>query len=152
MKNHIIISLLFLLVGCSKTPTDLDTLNKRGDTYYKVNSEEPFSGSVINKYESGQNQMKGSLENGKDDGLVTIWYENGQMVIKGTYKDGKKDGLQIQWWDNGQKMYEGIDKDRKLDGLWTFWYENGQKLKEETYKDGELISKKEWNEDGSVKE
>jgi antitoxin component YwqK of YwqJK toxin-antitoxin module len=35
-------------------------------------------------------------------------------------------------------------------GKWTFWYENGKKSFEETYKDGELISKKEWNEDGSV--
>ena len=36
------------------------------------------------------------------------------------------------------------------DGLYTNWYENGQKRFEGTYKDGELISKKEWNEDGSV--
>ena len=36
------------------------------------------------------------------------------------------------------------------DGLYTNWYENGKKSFEETYKDGELISKKEWNEDGSV--
>ena len=36
-------------------------------------------------------------------------------------------------------------------GLYTNWYENGQKSFEGTYKDGELISKKYWNEDGSVK-
>ena len=39
----------------------------------------------------------------------------------------------------------------KRDGLYTNWYENGQKSFEGTYKDGELISKKYWNEDGSVK-
>ena len=32
------------------------------------------------------------------------------------------------------------------------YYENGQKQIEGTYKDGEIISSKEWNEDGSVKE
>jgi len=37
------------------------------------------------------------------------------------------------------------------DGLYTNWYENGQKRDELTYKDGELISEKYWNEDGSVK-
>ena len=37
------------------------------------------------------------------------------------------------------------------DGLYTNWYENGQKSFEGIYKDGELISKKYWNEDGSVK-
>ena len=39
----------------------------------------------------------------------------------------------------------------KRDGLYTNWYKNGQKSFEGTYKDGELISKKYWNEDGSVK-
>ena len=38
------------------------------------------------------------------------------------------------------------------DGLYTNWYKNGQKRDELTYKDGELISEKYWNEDGSVKE
>ena len=37
------------------------------------------------------------------------------------------------------------------DGLYTNWYENGQKRFEGTYEDGELISEKYWNEDGSVK-
>ena len=37
------------------------------------------------------------------------------------------------------------------DGLYTNWYENGQKRFEGIYKYGELISKKYWNEDGSVK-
>ena len=46
--------------------------------------------------------------------------------------------------------YETIFIER--DGLYTNWYENGQKSFEGTYKDGELISEKYWNEDGSVKE
>ena len=49
-------------------------------------------------------------------------------------------------------MEEGTYKDGELDGLRTKWYKNGQKRKEETYKDGKRISKKEWNEDGSVEE
>ena len=38
------------------------------------------------------------------------------------------------------------------DGLHTEWYENGQKKSEGTFKDEKFDSKKEWNEDGSVKE
>ena len=45
--------------------------------------------------------------------------------------------------------YETIFIER--DGLYTNWYKNGQKRDELTYKDGELISEKYWNEDGSVK-
>ena len=125
MKNYLIILLLFLIVGCSK---DLDTLQKRGDTYYDINSEEPFSGLIINKYESGQKRTKGYLTNGKEDGIWTWWYENGQKEKEVDFLDGI------------------------LDGLSTEWDENGLKWLETTYKDGKGISSKRWNEDGSVKE
>ena len=84
------------------------------------------------------------------DGLYTNWYENGQKRFELTYKDGIHNGLSTYWYENRQKESEVTYKDGKRDGLWTDWDENGKKLKEETYKGGELISKKEWNEDGSV--
>ena len=87
----------------------------------------------------------------KRDGLYTNWYKNGQKRDELTYKDGKFDGLYTNWYDNGQKESEGIYNDNKLEGFSAHWYENGQKSFEGTYKDGELISKKYWNEDGSVK-
>lgn len=60
--------------------------------------------------------------------MYTGWYENGQMEFEGKYKDGNEDGLQ------------------------TWWYENGQIKTQITYKNGEKISRKNWNEDGSLKE
>ena len=157
----LIISLLFLLVGCS---TDFTTLQKRGDTYYEINSEEPFSGLIINKYESGQKHTKGYLTNGREDGYWTWWYEGspknhirlyldnildnlpylfydswenyGQKRKVVDYLDGTKDGLSTEWYENGQKKEEGTYKDGKEDGLWTGWYDNGQKEIEGTFKDG----------------
>ena len=157
----LIISLLLLLVGCS---TDFTTLQKRGDTYYEINSEEPFSGLIINKYESGQKHTKGYLTNGREDGYWTWWYEGspknhirlyldnildnlpylfydswenyGQKRKVVDYLDGTKDGLSTEWYENGQKKEEGTYKDGKEDGLWTGWYDNGQKEIEGTFKDG----------------
>ena len=146
----LIISLLFLLIGCS---TDLDTLEDRVGVYYKINSEEQFSGTIIKKYESGQEQTKGYLKNGRKDGLWTRWYKNGQKWMEGTFKDGEEDGLYTEWYKNGQKKEESILKDGKMDGLHTEWYEyDGQKKEEGNYKDGELISSKCWDEDGNEKE
>ena len=84
--------------------------------------------SVHEEYQSGEKELKGNFKNGKKEGLWTEWYRNGQKSFEGTYKDGKSDGLGTEWFENGQKKYEG------------------------TIKDDELISKNEWNEDGSVKE
>ena len=150
MKKLLLIVLpLLLIVGCS---TDIDTLQKRGDKYYKVNSDKPFSGLVVNKYESGQKHTKGFLTNGREDGIWTWWYQNGQKSKEVDYFDGKSlDVLYKKLDDNGQKEERTL-KGRKLDGFVTEWYENGQKEYETIYKDGKLIFKKEWNEDGSVKE
>ena len=94
----------------------------------------------------------GNLRNGIKSGKWTTWYYNGRKGSEVTYKDGEKDGLWTDWYENGQKKEEGTFKDGKLEGLVTGWYENGQRMGEYTYKDGKLISKKEWNEDGSVRE
>ena len=159
-KLYPLLSVLFL-IGCSK---DLDNLEKRGDIYYEINSEEPFSGLIINKYESGQKHTKGYLTNGREDGYWTWWYEGspknhirlyldnildnlpylfydswenyGQKRKVVDYLDGTKDGLSTEWYENGQKKEEGTYKDGKEDGLWTGWYDNGQKEIEGTFKDG----------------
>ena len=56
------------------------------------------------------------------------------------------------FYENGQKETEIVWKGDKVHGYHKEWYDNGQKNGEGNYKDGELISEKEWNEDGSVKE
>jgi hypothetical protein len=119
---------------------------KKSEVNYKDGEKDGF---WTEWYENGQKGEEYTYKDGKQDGLVTQWYENGQMSYEGT---GKPDGLSTYWYENGQKKYEGTFKDWKRDGLFTSWYENGQKWSEVTYKDGKEISKKEWNEDGSVKE
>ena len=57
-------------------------------------------------------------------------------------------GVAVWKYENGQKRQEQNWKDGKLDGLATRWHENGQKKDEYTYKEGEVVSIKEWNEDG----
>ena len=182
MKNHIIISLLILSVGLSQQEYDInDLIEMDNGLWTEKFSDEPISGKVFGYWFLGEDNNKkkvyvGNLRNGiksgkwttwyyngrkgsevtyKDgekDGLWTDWYENGQKWGEGTYKDGKEDGLFTEWYENGQKKEEGTFKDGKLEGLVTGWYENGQRMGEYTYKDRKLISKKEWNEDGSVRE
>ena len=127
MKNHLIISLLILSVGFCQQEYNINDINKRSGVSYKKFSDERVNGNVY--------QMFGDTK-----------------VDLGKLKDGKKDGLWKKWYDNGQKEEEGTYKDGELDGLYTYWYENGQKGFEEILQMGEMISRKDWNEDGSRKE
>ena len=54
----LIISLLFLLIGCS---TDFDTLQDRNGIAYEANSEKPFSGRFHLEFESGKKKQKGKF-------------------------------------------------------------------------------------------
>ncbi len=151
MNNSLIISLLFLIVGCSKLIDEPSLIEKNG-VMYLPQSDKPYSGDVSKSDNFGKTLLKGTYKNGKKDGLWTWWYENGQKLKEETYKGGKEDRSWTSWYKNGQKKFEGISKDGKRDGLWTDWDENGKNLKEETYKDGELISQECWDEDVNEKE
>ena len=78
-------------------------------------------------------------------------YAAGQKVAEGRFENSRKMGLWKEYHPNGKLKSEWCYKNERKDGLWKSWWNNGQKKEEGTYKDGELISKKEWNEDGQKK-
>jgi len=138
------------------------------------------TGSNVKLYPSGQIKEKSNWYEGKIKGVRTSWYENGQKEEEDFFVNGKLDssmyyypsgnkdytgkfvwvedergnfqnGVWTYWYENGQKKIDRNYNIGKLDGLQIKWYVSGQKESEETYQNGDLISKKEWNEDGSVK-
>ena len=126
MKNHIIISLLFLSVGLSQQiiHTEIyDSENIKSITYHKKTRDKIEIVNFFKYYESGQKKEEGTFKDGKEDGLKTWWYENGQKSYEGTFKDGEQQGLHTSWYENGQKENEGILKDGeviKLIGKWNW--------------------------------
>tara|TARA_Y100000591_G_scaffold101417_1_gene86192 strand:+ start:116 stop:484 length:369 start_codon:yes stop_codon:yes gene_type:complete len=120
-KLHPLLSVLFLIYWGCETPIDIETLQKRGDGYYEINSEEPFSGQIIGKYSSGEKEITGYLKDGKKDGLWTRWTpSSGGKYYETNYKDGKKDGLETNWFYDGNKHSEGNFKNNYMNGKWTF--------------------------------
>ena len=116
MKKLLLIELPFILiVGCStsidlkidlgrKKSVDYNSLLQRSGSYYEINSENPYSGSIIKKYESGQYSMKGEMEDGKFVGDLTKWYKNGQISYVGTYNNGKEVSRKI--WNKDGSVIE----------------------------------------------
>lgn len=124
LKLSAIICMLILLGGCKKTIT----------TKYS-------NGNLKEKYSVTQKNVK--------DGVYTLWFENGNKDSETNYKNGIENGVSSAWYESGKIGLIANCKDGKLDGLMTSWYENGQKKAEKMYKDGQEISSKEWNEDGT---
>ena len=156
MKRLLLIVLpLFISVGYSQKFVHTETFengNIKSITSHKETRNRIEKVKYVEYYRNGQKLKEETYKGGEKDGLFTEWYYNGQKEYERPFKDGNKDGLYTQWYVSGQKRVEGTYKDGKKDGKWTKWYENGQKKSEEIFKDGKFVSKKEWNEDGSVKE
>ena len=110
-KLYPLLFVLLLIIGCStsidlkidlgrKKSVDYNSLLQRSGSYYEINSENPYSGPIIKKYESGQYSMKGEMEDGKFVGDLTKWYKNGQISYVGTYNNGKEVSRKI-WNKDG---------------------------------------------------
>ena len=165
MKNHIIISLLFLSVGLSQREYNSNDLIEMDNGLYTIKfSDEHITGKVYDYFEdfkpysgtiiSSKKVYIGNLLNGEKEGKWKFYFHsNGKKQFDENWKDGKRDGLFTQWYENGKKKLEGTYTDGELDGLWTWWFENGQKKEEGTFKDGKVVNViGMWNEDGSLKE
>ena len=83
----------------------------------------------------------------------SLWYS---CELKRTFdkKDWKyikiRHGKFSSFHSNGSEKEKGLYNENRKDGKWINYYGNGYKKMEEIYKDGTLISKKTWNENGSL--
>ena len=64
MKTKILfITLLLLIVGCSKSVED-STLIKKEGLMYLPDSDSPYSGEVFTNYDTGEKEYQGTYDNG----------------------------------------------------------------------------------------
>lgn len=148
-----VLAILFcILIACSERTIKMEKLQKRGGIAYAINEEEPYSGKVIEFYDSGQKKQEKNFENGKLHSAYVYWYPNGSYHIQGNYINNKKDGFWQYWHKNGQKEKECNYNNDKMNGLNIEWFPNGQKRIKSNYTDDELVGKyTSWYENGQKK-
>ena len=108
MKNHLIISLLFLSVVVGQQQYNvlsvevnqeeyiIKNLLKRDGVFVKKFSDDSLNGMVFQMFGDIKVPL-GMIKNGKKNGKWSHWYKNGRKKDEGTYKDGKLHGLVISW-------------------------------------------------------
>ena len=69
-----------------------DKLIYRGNLAFDQKSDEPISGSVVSKYESGQIKEKGDYVDGLKESEWKEFHENGTIKSTINYKNGFKNG------------------------------------------------------------
>lgn len=85
-------------------------------------------------------------------GLQKEWYTNGTLKLEGNYKNNYKDGIFRKWYENGQIKELATYRRDTLIGEGKWYHENGQMSSHEKYdNEGNLISIKQWNDEGSLR-
>ena len=141
MKKLLPLLSLLIIISCSKE-IYIEEVVERGGLIYEVNSDEPFTGSVVDYWDNNQLESRREYKNGIPNGLTEEYYKNGQVEYKRTFKDGLPiDGYYEEYHYNGNLKSKFNVKDGEVFGL-----------RENFYSDGKLESKLNFNTNSVISE
>ena len=136
----LIFILSLILVGCEKIIDESD-LVERKDIHYQINSDKPFTGSVVSYHENGQVKTSGTYKKGLKEGLFEEFYDNGQILTSVNYFMSGKEGVENIFFENGNINFINNYKNNLFNGVKQTYFENGQVELREIYESGEYKEK-----------
>jgi len=118
------------------------------EVYYKDGKKEGVAkfynkkGAVLGEF---------NFKNGKQDGLNRTFYPEGELRKEITFKDGRMEGINREYARDGTLLFEATFKDDNQDGTTTTYHPDGGKTVS-VYKKGKLVSEKDYDGNGKLKE
>ena len=97
IQKFIIYSIFAIFViiqfsGCDQIEIHLSKTIIFEGKLYKIDKDEPFTGTVYNTYPTGQREYEGKYNKGRPNGLLIYWYQNGNKMREGKLKKGSPVG------------------------------------------------------------
>ena len=128
---------MLIIVSCSKEIPFNQSVERHG-LVYEVNSEKPFSGTLISNFENTQVHFKLRYKNGVLDGLQETYYSSGQIESRENYQTGIYDGIQETYYYNGQIKSKNNYLNGVLEGVQEIYFEDGRLERKENRHKGKL--------------
>lgn len=94
----------------------------------------PIAGGL--DHPDGKPARRGTLVDGKQQGVWEFWHENGQLEARGSYVDDVRTGPWHHWYPDGKPRMAGAYDGKRQVGDWQFWHPNGERHCAGTYVDG----------------
>lgn len=124
----------------SDTITFFPGIENREGIYFKINSDQPYTGSTESKYSNGESYITASFKDGRLEGTYTAWYLSGNKMGETSYKGGKKEGVSKAWHEDGSKASKAFFKNDHKEGKLEIYYPSGQLNVEAFFKADKLDS------------
>ena len=130
-----------LLSACGGEEVDIRQLHATQGLYYKVNGQEPFTGTATNVplYNSPVDfgSCRTEIKSGLKDGLETCQYRDGKKYTETHYVNGSKHGDEKRWLDDGFQYADLHWANGKPNGLNKMWNAQKQPVSEIEIIDGQ---------------
>lgn len=106
----------------AQEPMDLDQLENRRGVYLQRPTFEPFTGPVIARYDDGGVRIRGTLVEGRWDGVREAYYALGTLKAREVFSNGVLDGPFEAYFKKGAPSDKGTYVNGRLDGPYeSYW-------------------------------
>jgi hypothetical protein len=145
--------LLSLLAVCpialtAQSAIDFGSLVRRGDNYLHPRTLEPYRGEVVSFWTPDRVSERGTMVNGRWDGVHEWFHINGQLSSREIYVDGQLNGPSTSYFKNGQLSIQETYKDGQRDGAYESFWSKGRLAEQGIWTAGERCG--EWSTFGDV--
>ncbi|MEQ1858257.1 MAG: hypothetical protein ABL963_17530 [Longimicrobiales bacterium] len=100
----------------AQTPLNFNDLIDRRGVFLHRQTLEPYSGPVIAMWDSTRVRERGTLLNGRWDGMRETFYYEGQLELRETWRNGMLNGPFEGWFREGVQSDMGTYVDGLLEG------------------------------------
>jgi len=116
-------------------------LERWGDTFFKKETNKPFTGILKNFFSDGKVSLVDNFKNGKQHGEYTSYHPNGKILLSGNFENGKQHGIWTEYHEDGSVYWKlryinGVTED----GIFRMYYPDGSVESEVTYGNGKPIT------------
>ena len=126
MKRGVLLVLGLFLGGhaalSAQAPLNFNELVERRGVYLLRGSLEPYTGPVIAMWDAARVRERGTLLNGRWDGLHETFYYEGQLEVREMFRNGVQHGPFESWFREGAPSDKGTYRDGLLEGAYeSYW-------------------------------
>ncbi|MBM4184418.1 MAG: hypothetical protein FJ207_09345 [Gemmatimonadetes bacterium] len=100
----------------AQTPLNFDQLIDRRGVYLHRETLEPYTGLVVSMWNATQVRERGTLLNGRWDGVRETYFLEGHLELRETWRNGVLNGPFEGWFREGTPSDKGTYVDGLLDG------------------------------------
>ncbi len=105
---------------------------------------------VKQHYSTGELKVTVPYLDGEIHGDLEMFYKDGSYKALAQYVKGQQHGLTRKYYKNGKLQAEGAFVAGKTQGKSLFYYENGSVQREDHFEKGQLLQRKQFNQDGQL--